>query len=340
MGNNIFKYNEIILQKAIETFFQNNTQQFTTTNGKKLQIISIGDFNPDFGPDFRNSCIYIDNEIKIGDVEFHKKSSEWIKHNHHTNPNYNKVILHIILQNDIELTEKIKVKFDTLLLDEKALWNELHKPNTSIKSNEITQREFALLRLLKKTIETYYLLKNNSIEEVLSVNTNSFLSRYFHRRRRYNLYNLEEIQNLTKNIASSNFSYFLTNIYSNKINLSQDEISKLLAKSILNEGKHLRTELFVNVVLPISFCIANNSQKENILDWYWNAKTVCKYTSLYKFFPEETQTYIWQQQALIEILKTNQHKINNDEIYRNEFNFLKNIRMANLNSPPFYMKIN
>lgn len=71
-----------------------------TTDGKNLDILSVGVLNKDNGPDFLLAKIRIDNVLWIGSVEIHLKSSDWFRHNHQHDKRYNNVILHVVLEED------------------------------------------------------------------------------------------------------------------------------------------------------------------------------------------------------------------------------------------------
>lgn len=71
-----------------------------TTDGKSLDILSVGILNKDNGPDFLQAKIRIDNVLWVGSVEIHIKSSDWFRHNHHHDRRYNNVILHVVLEED------------------------------------------------------------------------------------------------------------------------------------------------------------------------------------------------------------------------------------------------
>ena len=57
-----------------------------------------GDWNiSEEGPDFRNARLIIDGHLRVGDVEVHFEQQDWIRHGHHTDSNYNNVILQVCL---------------------------------------------------------------------------------------------------------------------------------------------------------------------------------------------------------------------------------------------------
>ena len=67
-----------------------------TTDGKEIEIIDVGIPNTNEGPDFFNAKIKIEGKVWAGNIEIHHSSNEWKQHNHHTNKNYNSVILHVV----------------------------------------------------------------------------------------------------------------------------------------------------------------------------------------------------------------------------------------------------
>ncbi|MBN1755515.1 DUF2851 family protein [bacterium] len=78
-----------------------------TQSGKRISIKFPGNWNTFAGPDFRNAIIKLDHEELSGDVEVHLHSSHWYSHQHHLDPNYNRVILHVVMWgNDTPYTNK------------------------------------------------------------------------------------------------------------------------------------------------------------------------------------------------------------------------------------------
>lgn len=73
----------------------------TTVKGHKLEILSFGIRNDHLaGPDFFYGKIRLGSEVLVGNIEIHIKSSDWYRHNHHNDPNYNNVILHVVHEFD------------------------------------------------------------------------------------------------------------------------------------------------------------------------------------------------------------------------------------------------
>jgi len=101
-----------------------------TKNKKKvkLKILFPGKLSFNNGPDFKNAKIILNSKQITGDIEFHKNSIDWLKHNHHNDENYNNVILHIVLNHNskIRIINKNNQRVNTLILPKryKKLFND------------------------------------------------------------------------------------------------------------------------------------------------------------------------------------------------------------------------
>lgn len=75
-------------------------QQFILDTGDDCRILKPGKRGNRDGPDFENTEIIINRQHLAGNAEIHLCSSDWFRHGHHTDPAYDKTILHIVLKND------------------------------------------------------------------------------------------------------------------------------------------------------------------------------------------------------------------------------------------------
>lgn len=73
------------------------------SSGKSVQIINVGQYTQQAGPDFFNAQIVIDNQKWAGNVEIHLKSSDWYVHHHEQDSAYDNVILHVVWEHDVEI---------------------------------------------------------------------------------------------------------------------------------------------------------------------------------------------------------------------------------------------
>ncbi|MBQ7632390.1 MAG: DUF2851 family protein [Paludibacteraceae bacterium] len=67
-----------------------------TTDGKPVEILSVGEHNRDAGPDYSHARIRIDGKEWVGNIEIHVCSSDWFKHKHHLDKAYDTIILHVV----------------------------------------------------------------------------------------------------------------------------------------------------------------------------------------------------------------------------------------------------
>lgn len=90
-------YNEKLLHWLWENQYLEN-QHLTTASGARLKIHHPGYYNTTDGPDFTNARISIGPLKWHGDIEIHWSVNDWYHHNHHTDANFNRVILHVVYQ--------------------------------------------------------------------------------------------------------------------------------------------------------------------------------------------------------------------------------------------------
>lgn len=71
-----------------------------TTQGESISLLQKGYLNHNAGPDFLESRVKIGQTLWAGSVEMHLQSSAWYQHGHQDDPAYQKVILHVVLEED------------------------------------------------------------------------------------------------------------------------------------------------------------------------------------------------------------------------------------------------
>jgi len=96
------------------TYF--NVRHLVVSDGQSLEIIFPGHLNTNAGPDFTGARIQIDKITWIGAIEIHVKSSHWQFHHHQFNANYNKVVLHVVWENDQPVLRQDQSEIPTLEL--------------------------------------------------------------------------------------------------------------------------------------------------------------------------------------------------------------------------------
>ena len=86
---------EIVLHYIWEHCLWAGFEQYTT-DGKKVEILSVGEHNRDAGPDYSHARIRIDGHEWVGNIEIHVCASDWTKHHHHLDRAYDNIILHVV----------------------------------------------------------------------------------------------------------------------------------------------------------------------------------------------------------------------------------------------------
>lgn len=75
-------------------------KELTTTAGAPITVLDPGRQNTDSGPDFIDAHLRIGSMTWRGAIEVHLTSGAWFAHEHHLDPRYNSVVLHVTLQAD------------------------------------------------------------------------------------------------------------------------------------------------------------------------------------------------------------------------------------------------
>ena len=117
---------EKILQYAWKWRMYGNAD-LQLTDGRKIRILDPGIHNTSGdGPDFFNAKILLDGFEWAGNVELHVKASDWWRHNHHLDPEYGNIILHVVAVNDATLKRQNGLPVPQLLFPLKPELVELY----------------------------------------------------------------------------------------------------------------------------------------------------------------------------------------------------------------------
>ena len=74
-------------------------REFTTTAGDQIEIVQLGTWNREAGPDFRDASIRnADGSVRRGCIEIDLVDRSWETHGHATDPAFNDAILHIFIE--------------------------------------------------------------------------------------------------------------------------------------------------------------------------------------------------------------------------------------------------
>lgn len=113
--------------------------EFTSIDGRQVTITDFGVWNSGAGPDFTNCAIRMGDEIVQGDIELDPDTRDWERHNHSTNADYDRVVLHLFFSSPAERfftrtsqnREVAQVKLESAMLASDA------KPNRGLAAARI-----------------------------------------------------------------------------------------------------------------------------------------------------------------------------------------------------------
>lgn len=91
-----FQFPELLLQKiwAERSFC---VADACTVDGRPVRIDTVGRWNRQGGPDFKQARVRVGDEWLHGDVEIHLREEDWKAHGHAKDPAYDQVVLHVVL---------------------------------------------------------------------------------------------------------------------------------------------------------------------------------------------------------------------------------------------------
>ena len=93
-----------------------DTSKLVSTEGRPITVLHPGMPNQGQGPDFLQARIKSEPHLWAGHVEIHILSSAWFVHQHHIDPHYNNVILHVVWEEDVPALTMQQVRITCLEL--------------------------------------------------------------------------------------------------------------------------------------------------------------------------------------------------------------------------------
>lgn len=91
----------LIPERLLARLWQTRAQRrsLSTADGRRVRVLYPGRHNGGPGPDFKDAMIQVEEAPpQRGDVEVHLTDSGWREHGHHEDPNYNNVVLHVVMR--------------------------------------------------------------------------------------------------------------------------------------------------------------------------------------------------------------------------------------------------
>ncbi len=299
MSSTLDTISERRLQRAVLQLLSDPSRVWRGAKGERLQILAPGRLNVHEGPDFLDVAVLIGADVVVGNAEFHRRASDWIHHQHESDPSYSMLVLHIVLENDIRLPSD----HATLVLSADEL--RLHLRSLPVQGLDTTADEvhsYALLRLLRMAHELRSLLAHRTVEQSYLRSVETFIMKY--RRKRRRPVNAEpHVQSVLDAMSHSAQLRFLQDVYHGVPTPIVDGMYELCKQSIANESPQLRMEIIINCLLPTLVAVARDAARIDIFEWYWSAEAMTMYAVLDRHFHHVSQKYLWQQQGLLEIMR-------------------------------------
>jgi len=159
-----------------------------TTDGEAITVINQGLLNTDGGPDFFNAKISIGNTLWAGNIEIHRKASDWFVHKHNTNKAYENVILHLAYEIDVPRdtefnSEHKKIPLAQLVFNPKLLENyqQLLQNQSAIPCDPYIAKtdSFTMSYWLEKMLIERIEEKTTQLETALQQNTHNWEETFY-----------------------------------------------------------------------------------------------------------------------------------------------------------------
>jgi hypothetical protein len=291
---------ERVLQHAVHRALSDGRRRWRVTNGQYIQVLSPGTLNVHEGPDFANMALLCEGAVMVASGEFHVHGSDWFAHGHGGDPRYRDVALHIVLDNDRpvdNLRWTLVVPMSDVLKCIRAA------PQPFVPSaNHVDELQQAAIARLKRHIDNARIvIARLGMREALRALTDEWFGRMA--MRKHHPVSADIQRQLRQAVAHSPLGQLALTIHERAPESLLEAIRVAELQRIALEGRSLRRELLMNVIFPCCCAVAPNASLVALLQWFWSAPSIHHYAALRRRFPGFDQTYMWQQQGLLEYVR-------------------------------------
>ncbi|MBO8129916.1 MAG: DUF2851 family protein [Candidatus Marinimicrobia bacterium] len=178
-------------------------------DGRRICIVSLGLKNKGKGPDYKSAIIMVGNKMLKGDIEIHINSGDWYLHRHDMNPNYEHVILHLVVNDEgIPIKNRknknvLTVQLPRELITENQQIGKCREKVIDYSKIKNYMKNLGLGRVKKKSIKFTEAINNRVPNQVLY---EYILEAFGYSQNREGFYLLAKIVPI--NILYSNIAYF------------------------------------------------------------------------------------------------------------------------------------
>jgi hypothetical protein len=169
-----------------------------TTDEQQIEIFHPGQKNTDSGPDFFGAKVKIGETIWAGNIEFHVKTTDWVRHRHQNDPAYESVILHVVFEHDLPKHEMVQ---NIPILELKKYI-----------SKELIDRYYSLLS------ETTWIPCQNNLVHVEQITLKPWLHRIAIERLEHKTQQIREMLAVTRMDWETTFFHWFSSCFGFKLN--------------------------------------------------------------------------------------------------------------------------
>lgn len=291
---------ERVLQYAVHRVLSDGRRRWCTTNGEYIQVLSPGVLNVHEGPDMHNMALLCQGAVSIADGEFHVRSADWFHHRHSNDARYDNVSLHIVLDND-KPVDSLRWTLVVPVADVLRRIRATPHPIIPACDHVDELQRAACSRLMRMIEHARRLVARLGVHEALRALSDEWFDRLA--THRHHPVSLEMARSIRTSVAGSALGLLADRINFHSAQDLIEAVRRAELQRIANEGRAMRRELLMNVIFPVYCATASNTQLLVLFQWYWSVTSIHHYASLRRRFPGYDQTYMWQQQGMLEYVR-------------------------------------